>query len=58
MHKRFIHVCLQAKGVKIVADYVAQLRRVSDGHGVWHFDQILQQDAMKLNTPAINSIPA
>lgn len=48
----------QAKGVKVVADYVAQLRRVSDGHGVWHFDRILQADAAKLNTPAINSIPA
>jgi SH3-like domain-containing protein len=49
---------LQAKGVKVVADYVAQLRRVSDGHGVWHFDRILQADATKLNTPAVESIPA
>ena len=41
-----------------MADYVAQLRRVSDGHGVWHFDRILQADATKLNTPAVESIPA
>lgn len=47
----------QAAGVKIVADYVAQLRRVSDGHGVWHFDQILQMDNKALTTPSVESIP-
>ena len=47
----------QASDVKQVSDYVAQLRRVSDGHGMWHFDQILQQDAMKLATPSVASVP-
>lgn len=49
---------LQAADVKVTADYVAQLRRVSDGHGVWHFDRILQADMKKLTTPAVESIPA
>lgn len=52
------NVTLQARDVKQVSDYVAQLRRVSDGHGMWHFDQILQQDAMKLATPSVSSVPA
>lgn len=43
---------LQAKGVKIVADYVAQLRRIGKGHGVFHFDQLLAEDAAKLVTPS------
>lgn len=49
---------MQAADVKVVADYVAQLRRVSDGHGVWHFDQLLQMDMKRLTTPATESIPA
>jgi len=48
----------QVKGVKQTADYVAQLRRVGDGHGVFHFDQRLQEDPMKLATPSIQTIPA
>ncbi|KAL3155190.1 hypothetical protein ABBQ32_013130 [Trebouxia sp. C0010 RCD-2024] len=48
----------QAADIKVTADYVAQLRRVSDGHGVWHFDQILQDDMKRLTTPAVESIPA
>lgn len=43
---------VQAKGVKIVADYVAQLRRIGKGHGVFHFDQILADDAASLATPS------
>jgi len=43
---------LQAKGVKIVADYVAQLRRIGKGHGVFHFDQLIAEDATKLATPS------
>lgn len=50
-------VYLQAADVKQVSDYVAQLRRVSDGHGMWHFDQILQEDASKLATPSVSSVP-
>lgn len=42
----------QAKGVKVVADYVAQLRRIGKGHGVFHFDQLLAEDAAKLVTPS------
>lgn len=49
---------VQAADIKVTADYVAQLRRVSDGHGVWHFDQILQDDMKRLTTPAVQSIPA
>jgi len=43
---------LQAKGVKVVADYVAQLRRIGKGHGVFHFDQMMAEDASKLATPS------
>lgn len=31
----------QVEAIKKVSEYVAQLRRVGDGHGVWHFDQML-----------------
>ncbi|KAK9131710.1 hypothetical protein Scep_011238 [Stephania cephalantha] len=30
--------------VKKISEYVAQLRRIGKGHGVWHFDQMLLQD--------------
>uniref|UniRef100_A0A1D1XKB1 Ferritin n=1 Tax=Anthurium amnicola TaxID=1678845 RepID=A0A1D1XKB1_9ARAE len=31
----------QVEAIKKMAEYVAQLRRVGTGHGVWHFDQML-----------------
>ncbi|KDP22838.1 hypothetical protein JCGZ_00425 [Jatropha curcas] len=31
----------QVEAIKKIAGYVAQLRRVGKGHGVWHFDQML-----------------
>ncbi|XP_072983621.1 ferritin-2, chloroplastic-like [Typha latifolia] len=31
----------QVEAVKKISEYVAQLRRVGKGHGVWHFDQML-----------------
>ncbi|GAB4827638.1 Ferritin-3, chloroplastic [Ancistrocladus abbreviatus] len=31
----------QVEAIKKIAEYVAQLRRVGMGHGVWHFDQML-----------------
>ncbi|XP_077216848.1 ferritin-2, chloroplastic-like [Tasmannia lanceolata] len=31
----------QVDAVKKISEYVAQLRRVGKGHGVWHFDQML-----------------
>ncbi|XP_050213485.1 ferritin-3, chloroplastic [Mercurialis annua] len=31
----------QVEDIKKVSEYVAQLRRVGKGHGVWHFDQTL-----------------
>ncbi|XP_043723154.1 ferritin-4, chloroplastic-like [Telopea speciosissima] len=31
----------QVESIKKIAEYVAQLRRVGKGHGVWHFDQML-----------------
>ena len=45
-------VTLQATGVKVVADYVAQLRRIGKGHGVFHFDQVMAEDANRLATPS------
>jgi ferritin heavy chain len=33
----------QAEDIKETADYVSQLRRVSKGHGVWHFDHELYE---------------
>lgn len=32
----------QVNHVKIVADYVAELRRLGKGHGTWHFDRLLR----------------
>ncbi|EYU45981.1 hypothetical protein ABFS82_04G084400 [Erythranthe guttata] len=32
----------QVESIKKISEYVAQLRRVGGGHGVWHFDQTLQ----------------
>nr|KJB74370.1 hypothetical protein B456_011G290900 [Gossypium raimondii] len=29
------------ESIKKISEYVAQLRRVGKGHGVWHFDQML-----------------
>ncbi|XP_039062733.1 ferritin-3, chloroplastic-like [Hibiscus syriacus] len=31
----------QVEAIKKISEYVAQLRRVDKGHGVWHFDQML-----------------
>ncbi|KAA8539543.1 hypothetical protein F0562_026235 [Nyssa sinensis] len=33
----------QVESIKKISEYVAQLRRVGKGHGVWHFDQVLLQ---------------
>lgn len=37
----------QVEAIKKISEYVAQLRRVGKGHGVWHFDQMLlhEEDA-------------
>ncbi|KAK4433356.1 Ferritin-2, chloroplastic [Sesamum alatum] len=35
----------QVESIKKISEYVAQLRRVGKGHGVWHFDQMLLQEA-------------
>ncbi|NP_001313209.1 ferritin-2, chloroplastic [Nicotiana tabacum] len=34
----------QVEAIKMISEYVAQLRRVGKGHGVWHFDQMLLQE--------------
>ncbi|KAJ8540476.1 hypothetical protein K7X08_030395 [Anisodus acutangulus] len=34
----------QVESIKKISEYVAQLRRVGKGHGVWHFDQMLLHD--------------
>lgn len=53
VHNWASHVpLLQAKEVKEVADYVAQLRRIGKGHGVFHFDQVMAEDASRLATPS------
>ncbi|XP_065872114.1 ferritin-1, chloroplastic-like [Euphorbia lathyris] len=31
----------QVEAIKKISEYVAQLRRLGKGHGVWHFDQML-----------------
>lgn len=31
----------QVEAIKKMSEYVAQLRRLGKGHGVWHFDQVL-----------------
>ncbi|XWS43887.1 hypothetical protein CRYUN_Cryun16bG0143100 [Craigia yunnanensis] len=31
----------QVEAIKKISEYVAQLRMVGKGHGVWHFDQRL-----------------
>ncbi|KAH1214428.1 Ferritin-3, chloroplastic [Glycine max] len=31
----------QVEDIKKISEYVAQLRRMGKGHGVWHFDQML-----------------
>ncbi|XP_028764487.1 ferritin-3, chloroplastic-like [Neltuma alba] len=35
----------QVEAIEEIAKYVAQLRMVGKGHGVWHFDQRLRHDA-------------
>lgn len=35
----------QVEAIKKISEYVAQLRRVGKGHGVWHFDQMLLHEA-------------
>ncbi|KAK8356094.1 hypothetical protein V6Z12_A05G333300 [Gossypium hirsutum] len=34
----------QVEAIKKISEYVAQLRRVGKGHGVWHFDQMLLRE--------------
>ncbi|XP_054783774.1 ferritin-3, chloroplastic-like [Prosopis cineraria] len=34
----------QVEAIKKIAEYVAQLRMVGKGHGVWHFDQRLHEE--------------
>ncbi|KAK4436481.1 Ferritin-2, chloroplastic [Sesamum alatum] len=36
----------QVESIKKISEYVAQLRRVGKGHGVWHFDQMLVDEAV------------
>uniref|UniRef100_A0A6N2K8X4 Ferritin n=1 Tax=Salix viminalis TaxID=40686 RepID=A0A6N2K8X4_SALVM len=35
----------QVESIKKIAEYVTQLRMVGKGHGVWHFDQMLLDEA-------------
>ncbi|XP_047051148.1 ferritin-1, chloroplastic-like [Lolium rigidum] len=35
----------QVDAIKKISEYVSQLRRVGKGHGVWHFDQMLLEEA-------------
>ncbi|KAM0013283.1 Ferritin-2 [Helianthus debilis subsp. tardiflorus] len=36
----------QVEAIKKMSEYVAQLRRVGKGHGVWHFDQMLLNEVL------------
>ncbi|PKA51882.1 Ferritin-3, chloroplastic [Apostasia shenzhenica] len=36
----------QVEAIKKISEYVAQLRRVGKGHGVWHFDQMLLHEGV------------
>ncbi|XP_042510400.1 ferritin-3, chloroplastic-like [Macadamia integrifolia] len=36
----------QVEALKVVSEYVAQLRRVGKGHGVWHFDQMMLHEGI------------
>ncbi|KAK4489292.1 hypothetical protein RD792_005096 [Penstemon davidsonii] len=36
----------QVESIKRISEYVAQLRRVGKGHGVWHFDQMLLEEVV------------
>ncbi|EXB29261.1 Ferritin-3 [Morus notabilis] len=42
----------QVEAIKKISEYVAQLRRVGKGHGVWHFDQMLLHEEEALNGAA------
>jgi len=42
----------QAKAVKEAAVYVSMLRRVGKGHGTWHFDRYIREDATPVPLPA------
>ncbi|KAJ6316015.1 hypothetical protein OIU78_019318 [Salix suchowensis] len=35
----------QVESIKKIEKYVTQLRMVGNGHGVWHFDQMLLHEA-------------
>ncbi|KAK1602227.1 hypothetical protein QYE76_037531 [Lolium multiflorum] len=35
----------QVDAIKKISEYVSQLRRVGKGHGVWHFDKMLLEEA-------------
>ncbi|KAI3993525.1 hypothetical protein MKX01_002538 [Papaver californicum] len=34
----------QVEAIKKISEYVAQLRRIGKGHGVWHFNQMLLEE--------------
>ncbi|CAN4087474.1 unnamed protein product [Withania somnifera] len=38
----------QVEAIKKISEYVAQLRRVGKGHGVWHFDQMFLHEEAAL----------
>jgi ferritin heavy chain len=35
------YLSMQVESIKEIADYVAQLKRVGTGHGIYHFDRVL-----------------
>ncbi|KAM7264930.1 hypothetical protein ACFE04_002613 [Oxalis oulophora] len=35
----------QVEAIKKISDYVTQLRRIGKGHGIWHFNQMLLDEA-------------
>ncbi|KAL4448491.1 hypothetical protein ABPG75_005710 [Micractinium tetrahymenae] len=43
----------QTEDIKKVADYVAQLRRVGKGHGVWQFDHELYEEEVRARATSV-----
>ncbi|KAM1253506.1 hypothetical protein ACFX2J_041382 [Malus domestica] len=48
----------QVEAIKKISEYVAQIRRVGKGHGVWHFDQALLHGDAVAAIMLLNASPA
>lgn len=48
----------QVQAIKKVSEYVSQLRRLGQGHGVWHFDQMLLNGGDVAPAPGAGALAA